>query len=177
MKAAKKNGSGKSAPKAPADQRGRREALVRAHMADENTLDFDAVLKTFPHPHYEIIPTGAVYDGRKDVSAYYADSRAAFPDQRNEIISLRHADDAVIVEFWLRGTQLGAYRGLPATGQSFEVRMCAYFIFQGERLVCERVYFDALSLVRQLLRGVSLRKPGSLLVLVGMLRGLRKGVK
>ena len=157
--------------------RSAREALVRAHMADENTLDFDAVLKTFPHPHYEIMPTGVVYDGRAAVSDYYRDSRAAFPDQRNEIIALRHADDAVIVEFWLRGTQSGPYRGLPATGQSFETRMTAFFIFEGERLVCECVYFDALSLLRQLLRGVSLRRPSSLLILLGMLRGLRRGVK
>jgi steroid delta-isomerase-like uncharacterized protein len=146
-------------------------------MADENALDFEAVLATFPHPHYEIVPTGAVYDGREAVMAYYRDSRAAFPDQRNEIIALRHADDAVAVEFWLRGTQRGPFRGLPATGESFEVRMTAYFIFEGERLVCERVYFDALSLVRQLLRGVSLRKPASLLILAKMIAGLRKGVR
>src|SRR5262245_55115491 len=119
-----------------------REDLVRRHMADENTLDFDRVLATFPRPHYEIIPTGAVYDGFEEVSAYYRDSRIAFPDQRNEIISLRHADDAVIVEFWLRGTHLGPFRAIPATGRKFECRMTAFFEFDGERLVCERVYFD-----------------------------------
>ncbi|HSW14716.1 MAG TPA: ester cyclase [Solimonas sp.] len=156
--------------------RAQRENLVRHHMADENTLDFGAVLASFPHPHYEIIPTGAIYDGHEEVQAYYRDSRTAFPDQRNEIIALRHADDAVIVEFWLRGTQRGEFRGLPATGQSFEVRMSAFFIFEGERLVCERVYFDALSLLRQLLRGVSLRRPASLLLPLRMLRGLRRNL-
>jgi steroid delta-isomerase-like uncharacterized protein len=149
-----------------------REKLVREHMADENSLDFDKVLATFPHPHYEIIPTGAVYDGRGPVEKYYRESRTAFPDQRNELISLRHAGDAVIVEFWLRGTHLGALGHVPPTGQAFEVRMTAFFIFEGERLVCERVYFDAMSLLRQLLRGVSLRRPASLLVLLRTLRGL-----
>lgn len=153
-----------------------REKIVREHMADENTLDWNKVLSTFPHPHYEIIPTGAVYDGDAPVRAYYTDSRNAFPDQRNELISLRHADDAVVVEFWLRGTHQGDFRGLPATGQTFEVRMTAFFIFEGERLVCERVYFDALSLLRQLLKGVSIKKPSSLLVLLKMLRGVRKGI-
>lgn len=156
------------------DLRTRREAIVRAHMADENTLDFERVLSTFPHPHYEIVATSAVYDGHEAVNAYYHDSRQAFPDQRNELISLRHADDAVIVEFCLSGTQLGAYRGLPATGQRFLCRMTAFFIFEGERLVCERVYFDALTLLRQLLRGVSLRRPASLLLLFRMLRGLKQ---
>lgn len=161
----------------PPETRARREKLVREHMRDENTLDFAAVLRSFPHPHYEIIPTGAIYDGREQVSAYYRDSRAAFPDQRNEIISLAHTDNAVVVEFWLRGTHLGPFRGLPASGRRFECRMTAFFIFEGERLVCERVYFDALTLLRQLLAGVSWRKPSSLLLLLGMLRGLRKGLQ
>ncbi len=153
--------------------RASREKLVREHMADENSLDFGRVLATFPQPHYEIIPTGAVYDGRAAaVEAYYRESRTAFPDQRNELISLRHADDAVIVEFWLRGTHRGPLGHVPPTGRSFEVRMSAFFIFEGQRLVCERVYFDAMSLLRQLLAGVSLRRPASLLVLLRTLRGL-----
>ena len=152
--------------------RAARESLVRAHMADENALDFAKVLATFPHPHYEIIPTGAVFDGNAAVQAYYHESRGAFPDQRNQLISLRHADDAVIVEFWLRGTHLGALGHVPPTGRAFEVRMTAFFIFEGERLVCERVYFDAMTMLRQLLAGVSLRRPGSLLTLVRTLRGL-----
>jgi steroid delta-isomerase-like uncharacterized protein len=147
-----------------------REALVRAHMADENTLDFDKVLATFPHPHYEIVPTGEVFDGREAVAAYYRDSRAAFPDQRNELIALRHAEDAVIVEFWLRGTHRGAFRGIAPTGRPFECRMCAHFIFEGERLVCERVYFDALTLVKQLLAGLGL------LARLRTLMAMRKGL-
>lgn len=157
--------------------RAQREQLVRSHMADENKLDFNAVLGTFPHPHYEIIPTGAVYDGRDTVSAYYTESRNAFPDQRNEIISLRHADDAVVVEFWLRGTHRGSFKGIPATGQSFECRMTAFFIFDGATLINERVYFDALTMLKQLLGGISLRRPSSLLTVFGMLRGLRKGLR
>jgi steroid delta-isomerase-like uncharacterized protein len=155
--------------------RAARERLVRDHMDDENRLAFDAVLATFPHPHYELVPTGQVIDGCRDVAAYYAESRTAFPDQRNEIIALRHADDAVVVEFWLRGTQHGDFRGLPATGQPFECRMTAFFVFEGSRLVAERVYFDALTILRQLLRGVSLRKPASLLLLLRMLRGVVRG--
>ena len=152
--------------------RAAREELVRAHMADENTLDFGKVLATFPHPHYEIIPTGAIFDGRVTVENYYRESRGAFPDQRNELISLRHADDAVIVEFCLRGTHLGALGHVPPTGRAFEVRMTAFFIFEDDRLVCERVYFDAMTMLRQLLAGVSLRRPASLLTLLRTLRGL-----
>lgn len=153
------------------DLRAAREKLVREHMEDENRLDFERVLSTFPHPHYEIIPTGAVYDGNERTQRYYRESRTAFPDQRNELISLRHADDAVIVEFWLRGTHLGPLGHVPPTGKPFEVRMTAFFIFEGERLACERVYFDSMSMLRQLLRGAGPLK------LLRTLRGLARNRK
>ena len=133
------------------DLREAREQLVREHMESENTHDFDVTLATFAdHPRYEIIPTGEVYDGPEEVMRYYQETRAAFPDQRNELIALHHADDAVIVEFWLRGTHEGEFRGVPPTGKSFEQRMAAFFLFEGERLVNERVYFDAAGLLAQL---------------------------
>ena len=128
----------------------RREETVRRHMESENVHDFDTTIDTFSHPRYELIPTGDVFDGEDEVRAYFAETRAAFPDQRNELVALHHADDAVIVEFDLLGTHLGQLRALPPTGRSFRCRMTALFIFEGERLVCERVYFDQLTILRQL---------------------------
>ena len=133
------------------DLRTKREQIVREHMESENTHDFDVTLDTFAgHPRYEIIPTGEVYDGTAEVDRYYQETRAAFPDQRNELIALHHADDAVIVEFWLRGTHQGEFRGVPPTGKSFECRMAAFFLFEDERLLNERVYFDAATILTQL---------------------------
>jgi steroid delta-isomerase-like uncharacterized protein len=130
--------------------RQRREAIVREHMESENRHDFDTTIATFGHPRYELVPTGDVFDGEQEVRAYFAESRTAFPDQRNELIALHHSDDAVIVEFDLLGTHLGRLRALPPTGRSFRCRMTACFIFEGDRLVCERVYFDQLTIMRQL---------------------------
>jgi len=127
-----------------------REATVRRHMESENDLDFEATLATFHHPRYELIATGEVYDGAEEVMAYFRSGRAAFPDQRNELIALHHADDAVIVEFWLMGTHRGPLRGFEPTGRSFRCRMAAFFLFEGADLVCERVYFDSASILRQL---------------------------
>jgi steroid delta-isomerase-like uncharacterized protein len=134
------------------DLRQRREDVVRRHMEAENVHDFETVMRTFAHPRYEIIPTGQVHDGDAAVRQYFRDTRSAFPDQRNEPISLRHADDAVVVEFWLLGTHRGALGGIEPTGRSFRVRMTALFLFDGEgdRIVCERVYFDAATMMRQL---------------------------
>jgi steroid delta-isomerase-like uncharacterized protein len=127
-----------------------REALVRHHMESENVHAFDAVIDTFRHPRYELIATDRVHDGEAAVRNYFAETRTAFPDQRNELISLRHADDAVIVEFWLLGTHEGPLAGIEPTGRSFRCRMTAFFLFEGEDLVCERVYFDSATIVRQL---------------------------
>ena len=130
--------------------RRKREATVREHMESENRLDFDATIGTFSHPRYEIVPTGDVYDGEEEVRGYFAETRRAFPDQSNELIALHHADDAVVVEIWVRGTHDGPLRTLPPTGRKFEVRTAAVFEFEGDRIVCERAYFDLATVLRQL---------------------------
>ena len=136
-----------------------REALVVEHMETENRHEYDATIGTFHHPRYELVGTGEVYDGPEEVARYFRETRTAFPDQRNELIALHHSDDAVIVEANLYGTHRGPLRGLPPTGRAFEMRFCAVFVFEDERLVCERVYFDSSTILRQL--GVA-RDPASL---------------
>lgn len=128
----------------------RREAVVRQHMASENELRFDDTLATFSHPRYELIGTGQVYDGVEEVKAYYAASRAVFPDQRNEIRAVHAAAGAVVVEFDLLGTHTGSLAGEEPTGRSFRCPMVALFIFEGERIACERVYFDSGTIYSQL---------------------------
>jgi len=136
-----------------------REAIVREHMESENRHEFDVTMGTFKHPRYEIIPTGEIHDGAEAVDNYFKETRAAFPDQRNELIAMHHSEDAVIVEANLYGTHDGPFRGLPPTGRKFEMRFCAIFVFEEDRLVCERVYFDSGTILRQL--GIS-RDPLSL---------------
>ncbi|MEX2206917.1 MAG: GNAT family N-acetyltransferase [Myxococcota bacterium] len=127
-----------------------RESVVRRHMESENEHDFDATIETFSHPRYELIATDQVHDGEAAVREYFRASRAAFPDQRNELISLRHSDDAVLVELWLLGTHTGRLGALEPSGRAFRTRMMAYFIFDEHGIVCERVYFDSGSILRQI---------------------------
>src|SRR3954462_8484027 len=131
--------------------RERREAVVREHMESENRHEFDVTMATFGHPRYEIVPTADVYDGDAEVARYFEESRRAFPDPRNELIKLHHTVDSVIVEFDLLGTHLGELRGIPPTGKSFTCRTLAIFEFEGEGIVCERVYFDIATILRQLM--------------------------
>ena len=50
--------------------------------------------------------------------------------------------DGVAAEFDLVGTHA-------ETGRTFRSRMVALFIFEGAKIVCERVYFDMASIERQ----------------------------
>ncbi len=135
-----------------ADLAARRAAVVREHMDSENRHDFDATIATFQHPRYELIGTGDVYDGEAAVRGYFEETRTAFPDQRNRLVALYHGDDAVMVELELAGTHTGPLRGLPATGRAFTAKMAAVFEFApgSDRIVCEKVYFDAATILRQL---------------------------
>jgi ketosteroid isomerase-like protein len=134
----------------------RRIQRVRDHMALECVCDWDAVIATFERPRYEMYGSGAVFDGEAAVRGYFAASRTPFPDQGNEIIAIAHAGDTVLVEFWLTGTHLGPLRlrdrTVEPTGKAFRVRMAASFEFPpgGDRIVCERPYFDQGAVTRAL---------------------------
>ena len=139
-------------PTADPPLRERRLETVRVHMQSENELDFDTTLSTFDHPRYELVASGAVYDGAEEVAGYYRTSRAAVPDQRNEQVVLTYAEDAVVAEFDLLGTHRGDPGDAPPAGRAFRCRMCALFLFapDGDRIIGERVYFDQATIDRQL---------------------------
>ena len=133
------------------DLRRRRVALVEEHFRTEVSQEFDLTLATFNgHPHYEIMATGQVFDGDDEVMGYYRTTRTAFPDQRHDDVRIHVADDAVITEFDLLGTNLGDFYGLPPTGNAFRVPVIAVFTFDGDGITNERVYLDSASLLRQI---------------------------
>lgn len=148
-----------SAPAASGMDLARRRRLRRArarlvvhHAHTENVHKFAKTLDTFVHARYEVIPTGQTPDGRAGVRDYYTEGRTTFPDQRNTEMVLRHADDAVIAEFFLEGTMKGSLRGLPPTGKAFRVRTIAIFVFEHNtaRLINERAYLDAYTVLQQI---------------------------
>jgi predicted ester cyclase len=136
----------------------RRLAAVRKHMSTENRERFKQTLGTFETPRYEFIATGEIDNGHQAVAQYYNEMKAAFPDQRTSDWRIRYAPgegndrDAVVVEFLLTGTQTGAYKGIPPTGKEVSCRMTGFFFFPdgSDRLVDERVYFDAGTILMQL---------------------------
>ena len=106
------------------DLRGARQAVLDAHTAAECRHDLDALIATFEHPRYEIVPTGEVFDGEGAVRAYHAENFKGVPDLAVEPIATHHGDDAVAEEAWVSGTHLGTYHGLPPTERFVRVRVC-----------------------------------------------------
>lgn len=134
--------------------RQRRLEVLEEHFRSEVDQEFDRTLATFDgHPRYEIMATGQVYDGDDEVLRYHRLQRTAFPDQRHEGVRHHVADDTVISEFDLLGTNLGEFYGMAPTGKAFRVPVIAVFFFEGARIVNERVYLDSASLLTQIGRG------------------------
>lgn len=75
----------------------------------------------------------------------------AMPDLRIDAQRRHVADDAILVEVIIRGTQLGSWRGLPPTGRRIEFPLCGVYTFDDDdRLAGERIYYDRSTVLRQL---------------------------
>jgi len=131
-----------------------REAVVEAHIhAEAVTHDIAAALATFHRPRYEVPAVGAIAEGAEAVHGLLGQLLGAFPDFWLEKLALYHADDAVIVECRFGGTHRGAWAGLAASGNRMEVQSVLIFVFEDDRLVCEKVYFDRATILQQLSAG------------------------
>jgi predicted ester cyclase len=131
-----------------------RETTVLAHLAAEKNRDLDATLATFKAGAARLeLPGGEIADGPDEVANTYRDLYSAFPDLSIPDIepgSLCHHGDLVIGETHLQGTHMRTFRGLPPTRRRIDVPLVAIFEFDGADLLCERVYWDRLTLFIQL---------------------------
>jgi steroid delta-isomerase-like uncharacterized protein len=129
-----------------------RIALVEEHIRLENEHNLEAVLDTFGDtPHYDDEAWREHYDGRDGVRQFYEQLMQAMPDLQIDMQRRHVADDAILVEVLIRGTQLGSWRGLPPTGRRVEFPLCGVYTFDAHnRLAGERIYYDRSTVLRQL---------------------------
>ena len=136
----------------PLDDRSPRVAIVEEHVRHENEHNLEGVIQTFGESaRYDDEPWNQHYEGREQVRQFYEQLMAALPDLSIEIVRRHVADETVILEVIIRGTQLGPWRGLPATGKRVEVPLCGVYTFGDDnRLAGERIYYDRAMILRQL---------------------------
>jgi steroid delta-isomerase-like uncharacterized protein len=134
----------------------------------ENQHDLEGVLSTFgDSARYDDEPWGDHYDGRSGVRRFYEQLMKALPDLEIDIQHRHVTSDAIILEVIIRGTHLGAWRGLPATGSRIEFPLCGIYTFDAnDRLAGEKIYYDRGTVLRQL--GV-FHEPPTLLGQLGIL--------
>jgi steroid delta-isomerase-like uncharacterized protein len=129
-----------------------RIALVEQHIRLENEHDLEGVLRTFgDSAHYDDEPWDEHYKGRDGVRAFYQQLMKALPDLQIDVQRQHVTDDAILVEVVIRGTHLGGWRGLPATGRHIEFPLCGiYTIDRDDRLAGEKIYYDRGTVLHQL---------------------------
>jgi steroid delta-isomerase-like uncharacterized protein len=134
------------------DRQSVRVAAVDEHIRLENAHDLEGVLQTFgENAHYDDEPWGEHYEGHSGVRAFYEQMMTALPDLAIEVQHRHITEDAIILEVVIRGTQLGPWRGLPATGRRVELPLCAIYTFDAnDRLMGEKIYYDRGTVLRQL---------------------------
>jgi len=129
-----------------------RTATVEQHIRLENQHDLEGVLRTFGDTaQYDDEPWAEHYTGRSEVGLFYRQLMNALPDLRIDVQRRHVAADAILVEVRISGTQLGAWRGLPATGRRIEFPLCGVYTFDADdRLAGEKIYYDRGTVLRQL---------------------------
>lgn len=134
------------------DRRSRRLLIVEEHVRMENAHDLEGVLRTFgATARYDDEPWNEHYDGIGEVRRFYTQFMGAMPDLSIEILRQHFADEAVILEVVIRGTHLGAWKGLPATGRPLAIPLCGLYTFTpDDRLAGERIYYDRATVLKQL---------------------------
>src|SRR5581483_11003030 len=134
------------------DRRAARIAIVERHIRLENEHDLEGVLGTFGDiARYDDEPWQEHYRGRNGVRQFYEQLMKALPDIEIEVQSRHVAEEAILVEVLIRGTHLGRWRGLPATGRRVEFPLCGVYTFDADdNLAGEKIYYDRGTVLRQL---------------------------
>lgn len=127
-------------------------ALVEEHVRCENAHYLDGVLETFgATARYDDAPWDAHYEGLAGVKDFYSQLMRALPDLSIDIVRRHVAKETIVLEVMIRGTQLGMWRGLPATGRKVEIPLCGIYTFTNDdRLSGEKIYYDRATVLRQL---------------------------
>jgi len=134
------------------NRRSARIAIVEQHVRLENAHDLDGVLSTFGETaHYDDEAWSEHYKGADGVRQFYEQLMNALPDLEIEIQRRHVSDGTVVLEVMIRGTHLGPWRGLPATGRRVELPLCGVYTFDSDdRLSGEKIYYDRGTVLRQL---------------------------
>ena len=124
--------------------------LLDRHLAAENAHDLAGTLATLT-PDCEFVDGGLRmrWSGHDGAAAHYTMWWNAFELQvAGERLHL--ADESAVAETTWRGTHIGPFAGVAATGSAVEFTVAVVVEFRDGLMAGERFYWDTASLARQL---------------------------
>ncbi|MSP12529.1 MAG: hypothetical protein EXR62_06185 [Chloroflexi bacterium] len=129
---------------------------VDEHIQTENAKDWQGVYKTFVQDggaYFDVGPLATRFLGLSGVNDFNQAITVSFPDFQIIVTGEYDTPGCSIREVTIDGHHLGAYGGVPASGNHVRFELAAFFLFgSGEnagKILCERIYFDNEILMRQ----------------------------
>jgi steroid delta-isomerase-like uncharacterized protein len=90
------------------------------------------------------------YRGKAEVRVFLRKLFAAFPDLTFEVTYKIARGDNVAEQWFIRGTHLGPFVGIPATGRHVEIPGMSMAELRNAKFVSDHFYFDALGVLRDM---------------------------
>lgn len=130
--------------------------LWQKHVLAENRRDIPGLLATLvDDPLYVIMATGEQHRGKEGVGAFYQGLFDGMPDANFNLKSATIDSTMVVEESVFTGTHTGPLFGIPPTGHFITFPLIIMFPIPGERFEGERMYFDIITLLRQMRLDIS----------------------
>ncbi len=127
--------------------------LYNSHQSDPAWLD-KSVAAFAADSTFTDIPSGRTLPGSEGYKQLVLFFVEAFPDSRIEQTNAFATEDQVVLEITGRGTNTGPLHlptgDVPATGRSAEQRFCDVTQFRNGKIVSFHIYYDLMTLLRQL---------------------------
>src|SRR5262249_44576671 len=130
----------------------KRMAVLREHIRAESEQDMEALLGGMTSDCFnDVAGVPKPFLGPEQTAERYRKHWVGFPDFTVRVRRVLCADKScVVTENDGRGTNLGTFRGWPATGNPVRMRAIVVWHFKGDELWGETIFFDNASLLKQI---------------------------
>src|SRR5712691_10691218 len=109
--------------------------LCEEHARVENAHDVAAIMATLGRqPRY--VMNGTIIEGHEAIRDQYEgmgwSNAGGFSQLKVEATAWHVSEESIVVEALMSGTHSAEWQGIPATGRSFAIPVCAIFTFDEE---------------------------------------------
>jgi predicted ester cyclase len=122
------------------------------HSIAEDKRDLQGLIDTLSEDcMYEVVPTGQRWNGHDGAREFYTTFLGAFPNVKFDLTDIVIGPQGVFEVATMRGTHLGSWAGIAATGNHVECTIMIHFPWDpdAEKFGGERVYFDRSEFMEQ----------------------------